>query len=186
VARGGLFFEPGDEARELAFAEEARVGPLLDLVEDGALAGEQPQVEQRGGRRQIGLRELEGLADVDDLMPDGEPSIPERIEERVGQLRSGFAVLRAGTNDQPDVDVRTERDRAAAEGADGGEGDALVHAGRRDGRRVEHLEQAGERRRSSSAEANAVLPRGTGREPALEIFPVATHCSGGLGGRCGP
>ena len=112
-------------------------------------------------------------------MADGEPGIPERIEERVGEPGGGLAVLRAGPHDEADVDVRAERDGAAAEGADGGERDLVADPRAGDRRLVEPTEEVREHDGARTPETDSVLAGGPGGQSSFQIVPVATHCGGG-------
>ncbi len=120
-----LLLEPREEARQLGVRED----PLGRALAQGAgelfFPGHVPPLEQARRRGQIGARALEQIVDGDDLMPDRDPHVPERIEQRIGDGRSLVDALR----EQANVEVALERHRAAPVAADPGEGHGVPGVG---------------------------------------------------------
>ena len=114
VSRRGLVLEPLDERPQRAPVEEPRVRAIEERSRERLVARDGPQIEERRRGREIVLREREHFVWIDHLVTDGEPGVPERIEERLDELGRNLAALRAGRDDDPDVGVAPEGDRPAA------------------------------------------------------------------------
>ena len=173
VARGRLGVEAVDEAAERFLAEEPLVGARDELPERPFVAGEHAQVEQRRRRREVRLRKRHRVGDVQHLMTDGEGRVPERIEERLRERRRVSSVDPARIDDERDVRVAPQRDRAAPEAANGRERQAAA-LGRGEPCQTRRLGEAGLEARPEKAcvrppEGKPIL---TGRQPLGEHSPV--------------
>src|SRR5262249_13953371 len=97
--------------------------PRVELVVELRLAAEVAGVEERGLDLQVARGEPAALADVPEGVADGEPGVPERVEDH---LRDGLDVrVHLPRIEEEEVDVRARIELAAAVAALG-DGDALL------------------------------------------------------------
>jgi hypothetical protein len=144
--------EPLQELGDVADPEEPLERTIEHLVAERPVARHDAPIEQRRRRRQIRLRHLDHLVRRDELVTDVESGVPERIEQRFGDLPRA---LDAGVRQHPHVEIAVERRLLAAVAADGREPERHLQA-LGDQRRLEHLEE----RRQKAVDDLAVTERG--------------------------
>jgi hypothetical protein len=107
-------------------------------VEHAPVAGDEPGIEQGEGELGIALVDLVELRELTDLMADCQSQIPERLQQRIGELL--LRPRQPAVEDDEQIDVGVEAERAApvaanranrpwrvAAGAGGNLPDEIVH-----------------------------------------------------------
>ena len=159
MAPGGLLLEALDERGQRAPIEQAGVGALEERTHERAVAGDGAEIEERGGGGEIVLGERQSVVRVDHLVSNREPRVPQRIEERLDELRGGVPALRTGGDDDTHVCIAPERDGAATVTADRSEAEARRATDRRARGSEERAHEAVEHLPVPHAEALPVLAR---------------------------
>ena len=177
VTRHGLRVEAIDEGAEILLAEESLVRARHEIVHRRVVPLDEPKVEQGRRRRQVGLGERQRVGHGEDLMPDRERRVPQRIEEALGEGRGVAGADLAGVHDHHHIGVAAERHGAAAEAAHGREREALDA---RAGRQPRCARRLGESRVEAGLQEPGVGPAKRepvfpGREALDEDGAVAIH-----------
>jgi hypothetical protein len=170
VTPGRLVVQALHEGGERAAVEEPAPRAIEQLRHQRLIAGDGAQIEQRRGRRQIVLRERQRLVGVHHLVADGEPRVPQRVEERLHEARRGLAVPRARRDHDAHVGVAPEGHRAAPVAPGRGEAQVLRAPHRRRGRREEGAHEAIQHLPVATPERDAVL---SGGQAAREVGAMA-------------
>ena len=103
------------------------------LVEQGAVAEQEPRLQDRGADGHVGLGEADAVVDRARRVADLEPHVPQAIEDGLGDLLAPGGLL-VGQQEQQ-IDVRARRHQAAAVAA--GRDDRHALGFRRALRRIE-------------------------------------------------
>ena len=107
------------------------------------------------------MRELDGVRRADDLVPNGERRVPERIQKRFGKRSSLLGADEARADHHDDIGVASQRHRSPAEAADGRHGESTRrHSGHLRGRVESGGETSVEKARVGAPEGHSVLARG--------------------------
>ncbi len=163
-----LLAQPPDEPAQLR-GEEPLERPLDEPLDALRVAADRAQIEERGRRGEIVARERERPLDVHHLVADVEPGVPQRVEQRLGDLLRPRDVA---VDDDAYVDVAARREHAAAVAADRREA-AVDPLARLQQRRL----RAGEQGRHEAVDrlregAPRLDPGLAGRHAAIEIVAV--------------
>ena len=170
VPRGGLGLEPVDERAEVA---RRRRGPRSRgrSACGGGLRRRRASAGRAAPSRSPGTSRASGsdLAGAQDLVADGQPRVPQRIEERLDERARLLRADDLRVDDEDDVGVAVEGDGAAPEAPDGGQRDPARQT--RLAQRVleEELEARVEEPRVRAAESDAVFPALEPRDEARSM-----------------
>ena len=146
-------------AAELLLPKRPSLARATTVAHEGLVAGEQAQVEQRRGGREVLLRQRHASAALSTWWPTGERRVPQRVEQRLGEGLGAPGVDHARVDDDHDVGVAAERDRPAPEAA---------HRGQRE---PAPARQPGHARAACCEARRRGTPRGSARSPGRAPCP---------------